>query len=60
MSSVEVPDTDVIEQQMPLDGVADSAEDLPTEVDLTEVDPADAVDQHRDVGGDDAEDYPPA
>jgi hypothetical protein len=59
MSSVEVPDADAIEQQMPLDDV-DTPGDLPTEVDLTEVDPADAVDQHRDVGGDDAEDYPPA
>lgn len=60
MSSVEVPETDAIEQQMPLDDVEDSPEDLPTELDPTEVDPADAVDQHRDVGGDDAEDYPPA
>jgi hypothetical protein len=55
MSSAEVPDTDALEQQMPLDDVADSPGDLPTEAD-----PADAVDQHRDIGGDDAEDYPPA
>ena len=55
MNSIELPDADAIEQQMPLDDVEDSPEDLPAEVD-----PADAVDQHRDVGGDDAEDYPPA
>lgn len=55
MSGVEVPDTDAIEQQMPLDDVEDSPKDLPTEVD-----PADAVDQYRDVGGDDMEDYPPS
>jgi hypothetical protein len=55
MSSVEVPDNDAIEQHMPLDEVEDGPENLPTEVD-----PADAVDQYRDVGGDDTEDYPPA
>jgi hypothetical protein len=55
MSSAEVPDIDAIEQHMPLDDVEDSPADLPIEAD-----PADAVEQHRDVGGDDAEDHPPA
>lgn len=57
MSSAELPDADVIEQQIPLrDGEAaeDHLAGLPPEVD-----PADAMEQHRVVDGDDAEDYPP-
>lgn len=55
MSSAELPDTDAIEQQMPIDDVEDREDDL-SEL-PTEVDPADAVEQHRSLG-DDTEDYP--
>lgn len=51
-----VPDADAIEQQMPIDDVEereDNLRELPTDVD-----PADAVEQHRSIGSDDAEDYP--
>ncbi len=56
MSSAELPDADAIEQRTLIDDVEDREDDLR---DLpTEVDPADAVEQHRSLGGDDAEDYP--
>jgi hypothetical protein len=57
MSSAEVPDADAIDQQITLDegeDVEDKHVELPTEVN-----PADAVEQRRGLGGDDAEDYPP-
>lgn len=54
MSSAEVPDTDAIDQRIPVDDVEGSPLEL-----SPEVNPPDAVDQHRDVVGDDAEDYPP-
>jgi hypothetical protein len=41
---------------MPIDDVEDREDDL-SEL-PTEVDPADAVEQHRRLGGDDTEDYP--
>lgn len=56
MSSAELPDADAIEQQRPIDEVEDPEDhlkELPSDVD-----PADAVEQHRSLGGDDAEDYP--
>ncbi|MGH3899469.1 MAG: hypothetical protein ACRDTA_14760 [Pseudonocardiaceae bacterium] len=56
MSNAELPDADAIEQQMPIDDVGDRDNDL-SEL-PNEVDPADAVEQHRSLGGDDAEDYP--
>ncbi|MGH3815918.1 MAG: hypothetical protein ACRDUV_26310 [Pseudonocardiaceae bacterium] len=56
MSSAELPDADAVEQQMPIDNAEDREDDL-SEL-PTEVDPADAVEQHRYLGGDDAEDYP--
>ncbi|MBV9142896.1 MAG: hypothetical protein JO115_18620 [Pseudonocardiales bacterium] len=57
MSSAEVPDADALEQQIPVEET-EGAIVNPTELPL-EVNPADAVEQHRDLGGDDAEDYPP-
>jgi hypothetical protein len=57
MSSAEVPDADALEQQTPVEEAEDATVN-PTELPL-EVNPADAVEQHRDLGGDDAEDYPP-
>jgi hypothetical protein len=56
MSSAELPDVDAIEQQILIDDVEDREDDL-TQL-PTEVDPADAVEQHRDLGGDDVDDYP--
>ena len=56
MSSAEVPDADAIEQQMALDEAEDT-DDTPGTL-PTEVDPADAIDQHRGLGDDDAESYP--
>ncbi|MGH3801310.1 MAG: hypothetical protein ACRDTD_14465 [Pseudonocardiaceae bacterium] len=56
MSSAELPDADVIEQHMPVDDVEDREDDL-REL-PAEVEPADAVEQHRGLGDDDAEDYP--
>lgn len=56
MSSAELPDADAIEQHTAVDDGEDREDDL-QEV-PTEVDPADAVEQHRSLGGDDAEDYP--
>ncbi len=56
MSSAELPDADAIEQQTLIDDVEDREDDL-REL-PPEVDPADAVEQHRSLGGDDAEDYP--
>lgn len=56
MSSAELPDTDAIEQQMTINDVEDREDDLGELP--TEADPADAVEQHRNLGGDDAEDYP--
>ncbi len=56
MSSAELPDVDAIEQQMPIDDVEDREDDLGELP--SGADPADAVEQHRGVGGDDAEDYP--
>ncbi|MGH3479485.1 MAG: hypothetical protein ACRDRY_18620 [Pseudonocardiaceae bacterium] len=56
MSSAELPDVDAIDQQTPIDDVEDREDNL-REL-ATDVDPADAVEQHRSVGGDDAEDYP--
>lgn len=56
MSSAELPETDALEQQMTTDDVEDREDDLGELP--TEVDPADAVEQHRTLGGDDAEDYP--
>jgi hypothetical protein len=56
MSSAELPDVDAIEQQMSIDDVEDREDDLGELP--SGVDPADAVEQHREVGGDDAEDYP--
>ncbi|MGH3774920.1 MAG: hypothetical protein ACRDRR_04170 [Pseudonocardiaceae bacterium] len=56
MSSGELPDADAIDQQTPIDDVEDREDDL-SEL-ATDVDPADAVEQHRSLGGDDAEDYP--
>lgn len=44
-----------IEQQMSIDGIEDREDHLSERP--TEVDPADAVEQHRTVD-DDAEDYP--
>ncbi len=55
MSSAELPDTDAIEQQIPIDDVEDREDDL-RELPI-DVDPADAVEQHRSLGGD-AEDHP--
>ncbi|HKR50396.1 MAG TPA: hypothetical protein VJT72_12630 [Pseudonocardiaceae bacterium] len=57
MSSAELPDVDAIEQQTPIHDVGDREDDL-SEL-PTDVDPADAVEQHRSLGGDDAEDYYP-
>jgi hypothetical protein len=56
MSSAELPDADAVDQQMPIDDLEDREDDL-SEL-PTEVDPADAVEQHRRLDGDDAEDYP--
>ncbi|HZA16662.1 MAG TPA: hypothetical protein VE645_07170 [Pseudonocardiaceae bacterium] len=56
MTSAELPDVDALEQQTSIDDVEDREDDL-TQL-PTEVDPADAVDQHRGVGGDDTDDYP--
>jgi hypothetical protein len=56
MSSAELPDIDAIEQQTSIDDVEDREDDF-TQL-PTEVDPADAVEQHRDLGGDDADHYP--
>jgi hypothetical protein len=56
MSSAELPDVDAIEQQTSINDVEDGEDDfsqLPAEVD-----PADAVEQHRGLGGDDVDDYP--
>lgn len=47
---------DALEQQTSIDDVEDREDDL-TQL-PTEVDPADAVDQHRGLGGDDTDDYP--
>ena len=55
MSSAELPDADAVEQQMPIDDVEDREDDL-SEL-PHEVDAADAVEQHRSLGGD-TEDYP--
>jgi hypothetical protein len=55
MSSAELPDADVIEQHMLVDDVEDREDDL-SEL-PHEVDAADAVEQHRSLGGD-TEDYP--
>lgn len=55
MSSAELPHADALEQQMPIDDVEDREDDLGELP--TEVDPADAAEQHRSLG-DDAEDYP--
>lgn len=57
MSSAEVPDVDALEQQIPVEETEDATVN-PTELPL-EVNPADAAEQHRDLGGDNAEDYPP-
>ena len=56
MSSAELPDVDAIEQQTSIDDVDDREDDL-TQL-PTEVDPADAFEQHRELGGDDVDDYP--
>jgi hypothetical protein len=56
MSSAELPDVDAIEQQTSIDDVEDREDDL-TQL-PTEVDPADAFEQHRELGGDDVDDYP--
>ena len=56
MSSAELPDADAIEQQTPIVDVEDFEGDL-TQL-PGDVDPADAFEQHRDVGGDDVDDYP--
>lgn len=56
MSSAELPDADAIEQQMPIDDIEDREGDLRELPD--DVDAADAVEQHRNLGGGDAEDYP--
>lgn len=56
MTSAELPDVDALEQQTSIDDVEDREDDL-TQL-PTEVDPADAVDQHRGLGGDDTDDYP--
>lgn len=56
MSSAELPDADVIDQQTPIDDVENHEDNL-REL-ATDVDPADAVEQRRSLGGDDAEDYP--
>jgi hypothetical protein len=56
MSSVELPDADVIEQQTSIDDVEDRDGDfraLPIEAD-----PADVVEQSRSLGFDDGRDYP--
>jgi hypothetical protein len=57
MTSAEVPDADALEQQMPLVDV-EEAEDTPEEL-PTEVDPADVIEQHRVLGDDDMDYYPP-
>lgn len=57
MSSAELPDADAIEQQQTLVDDTEDCEDDLREL-PTEVDPADAIEQHRGLGGDDAEDYP--
>jgi hypothetical protein len=56
MSSAELPDADVIEQHTLVDDVDDREDDLSELPD--EVDAADAVEQHRGLGGGDTEDYP--
>lgn len=56
MSSAELPDVDAIEQQTSINDVEDGEDDLSQLP--TEVDPADAVEQHRGLGGDDVDDYP--
>ncbi|MGH4007971.1 MAG: hypothetical protein ACRDTH_07400 [Pseudonocardiaceae bacterium] len=56
MSSAEMPDADAVEQQMPIDDIEERGDDLrelPNDVDA-----ADAVEQHRNLGVDDAEEYP--
>ena len=56
MTSAELPDVDAIEQQRSIDDAEDGDDDF-TQL-PTDVDPADAVEQHRDLGGDDTDDYP--
>jgi hypothetical protein len=56
MSSAELPDVDAIEQQTSIDDVEGREDDL-TQL-PAEVDPADAFEQHRELGGDDVDDYP--
>lgn len=56
MSSAELPDVDAIEQQTLIDDGENGEDDLSQLP--TEVDPADAVEQHRGLGGDDTDDYP--
>lgn len=56
MTSGELPDIDAIDQQRSIDDVEDGEGDL-TQL-PTDVDPADAVEQHRGLGGDDTDDYP--
>ncbi|MDQ4010617.1 MAG: hypothetical protein M3228_07970 [Actinomycetota bacterium] len=56
MSSAELPEVDAIDQQRLIDDVEDREDDFPPLP--VEADPADAVEQHRDLGGDDVDDYP--
>jgi hypothetical protein len=56
MSSAERPDVDAIEQQTSINDVEDGEDDLSQLP--ADVDPADAVEQHRGLGGDDVDDYP--
>lgn len=58
MTSSERPDADALEQAAPVTDSEDRDDDLRS-LDDSEVNPADAVEQRRDAGGDDDdEDYP--